>query len=107
MRDSKNYYIATKLQYILMSKIIKEATKILDRIDKAHASYGPPKKSMENAAVIASILCGKEITSQDVVKIQMALKLSRESNAHKEDNLIDLVAYVSILNDLQKKDETT
>lgn len=83
-----------------MSKIIKEAQEILDRIDKSHASYGPPKKSMQDAAAIASILCGKTLSAKDIVKVQMALKLSREANSHKEDNLIDLVAYTSILNDL-------
>lgn len=85
-----------------MSKILEEAEAILDRMKKSHISYGPPAESVKRAAIIATQFCKKEITPQDVVKIQMALKISREANAHKDDNLIDLVAYASILNDLEQ-----
>lgn len=85
-----------------MSKILKQAQEILQRKEEEHKGYGPPTTSMKRAAQIATIICGKEITAQDVCRIQMALKLSREANAHKDDNLVDLVAYASILNDLEQ-----
>lgn len=75
---------------------------ILQRKDKEHRGYGNPVESMKRAADIATSICGKPITAQDVVKVMMSVKLSREANAHKEDNLIDLAAYASILNDLEK-----
>lgn len=85
-----------------MSKILRQAETILQRKEKEHKGYGDPIQSMDRAAAIATLICGKEITAQDVCKIQISLKLSRETNSHKEDNLIDLVAYASILDDLSE-----
>jgi SAM-dependent methyltransferase len=48
----------------------------------------------QQAAQIASLLCRKEITCRDIYFFQIALKLARESWSHKEDNLLDLAAYV-------------
>lgn len=72
-------------------------------LENQERRYGSPKESFYRASTIASILCNKEITPEDVVKIQMALKLSRESVHHKEDNLVDLCGYASILNDLENE----
>lgn len=69
--------------------------------------YGEFKESFSKIAQIASILCGKEISSLDVAKIQIAHKLVRESNSHKEDNLVDLCGYTAILNDLHDENEKT
>jgi maleate cis-trans isomerase len=81
--------------------ILKKAQQIVyERSEEKERQYGPMLDSMDRASKIASVLCNKEITSEDVLKVQMALKLSRESYAHKEDNLVDLVAYTSKLNDL-------
>jgi hypothetical protein len=58
---------------------------------------------MEKAAKIASLISGKDITSDDVYIIMIALKLSRQSYNHKEDNLLDLVAYVGSWNNYKNK----
>lgn len=71
--------------------------------ENAERQYGTPAESFERIASIASILCNKEITAVDIAKIQMSQKLVRESYAHKEDNLVDLCGYTSILNDLYAK----
>jgi hypothetical protein len=52
------------------------------------------------AAEIATILCNKEITTDDFYKCMMALKLSRMAYSDKEDTMLDLVAYVGAYNDL-------
>jgi hypothetical protein len=36
-------------------------------------------------------------------KAMIALKLSRQYNSHKEDNLLDIVAYMASMNDLNNK----
>jgi len=51
---------------------------------------------------IATEMCNKEITVEDCYKIMVALKLSREAYSHKEDNLLDIVAYLASLNEYQK-----
>ena len=79
--------------------ILKEANKIVnERSQEADRQYGPFSEGMEKAAKLASIMGNKEITTIDMFNCMNALKLSRESYAHKEDNLLDLVAYIGGLN---------
>ena len=40
-----------------------------------------------------------QITTVGMYKALIALKLSREAYAHKEDNLLDAVAYIGSMND--------
>lgn len=87
-----------------MGNILEEASKIVyERSEEKVRQYGPPRESFERAANIATELTGKDISATDVIRVQMALKLSRETHAHKEDNLLDLVAYTSILNDIENE----
>ena len=82
-----------------MSNILKQADSIInDRSEEKERQYGPFSEGMERAAKIATGMTGKEFVAEDVFKILIALKLSRESFSHKEDNLLDLVAYVGALN---------
>jgi hypothetical protein len=83
------------------SKILDKARNIVYGQEHKERRYGTPGESFGRIAAIATILCGKEISPQDVAKVQIAQKLVRESYAHKEDNLIDLCGYASILNDLE------
>ena len=54
------------------------------------------------AAVIASVMSNKEIDVVDLYNMQIALKLARESWSHKEDNLLDAVAYLGGLNNYRE-----
>jgi uncharacterized protein DUF6378 len=81
--------------------ILEKANEIVySQTENQKRQYGSIQESFSRTAEIATILCGKEITPKDVARIQISLKLSRETNAHKEDNLVDLCGYASILNDL-------
>jgi hypothetical protein len=53
---------------------------------------------MERAALIMSGMTGMTFTAEMMYKSLVALKLSRESYNHKEDNLLDAVAYLGSLN---------
>ena len=80
--------------------ILKKANEIVnERSEEKERQYGDFFESMEKAAKIASSLTGKEILVEDVYKVMIAVKLSRESFAHKEDNLLDIVAYTGSMND--------
>ena len=61
--------------------------------------YGPFIEGMKKAADIASIISNKQITTKDMYICMIALKLSRESYCHKEDNLLDACAYLGSMND--------
>lgn len=79
--------------------ILKEADEIINkRREEKQRMYGPFEEGMERAAMIASGCTGKNITAKDMYMCMVALKLSRESYSHKEDNLLDAVAYIGSYN---------
>ena len=79
--------------------ILKEADQIVNhRSEEKERMYGPFSEGMEKAAKLASIMANKELSAEDMYICMIALKLSRESYNHKEDNLLDCVAYIGALN---------
>jgi hypothetical protein len=79
--------------------ILEEANNIVNkRAQEKERIYGPFEHGMEKAAKLASIMTSKDITTEDMYKCMVALKMSRESYSHKEDNLLDAVAYLGSLN---------
>ena len=68
--------------------ILKEADKIVNkRAEEKERMYGPFSESMGKTALVATVLCNKEITTEDVYLILTALKLSRHSYGCKDDSL--------------------
>lgn len=85
-----------------MANILKKADEIVnERSEEKERQYGPFYESMERAAVFYNLMSpkGQQITTVDMYKAMIALKLSREAYAHKEDNLLDAVAYIGSMND--------
>ena len=79
--------------------ILKKANEIVnERAEEKFREYGDFIKCMSKTARIASEMSSKEITTEDAYNVLIALKLSRQANAHKEDNLLDAVAYIGSLN---------
>ncbi len=70
---------------------------VYERRQEKERQYGPFDEGMEKTATIASLLTNKDIEARDVYLILAALKLSRESYNHKQDNLLDAVAYLGAL----------
>ena len=71
-----------------------------ERNEEKERQYGPMYETHKRTAELASLLCGKEITTKDIYMMKIAMKLGREAHAHKEDNLIDLCSYIQGLNDI-------
>lgn len=87
-----------------MSNILQQAMDIVySRSEEKTRQYGDFHESMEIMSNISTALTGKQITVKDCYLIMVALKLSRESHSHKEDNLLDAVAYLASLNDYLNK----
>jgi hypothetical protein len=83
-----------------MTNILETAKGIVyQRSEEKDRQYGDFITSMEKAANICSLLTGKTITTQDMYNAMIAIKLSRQAHSHKEDNLLDCVAYMSSMND--------
>lgn len=86
-----------------MNILIKADDIVNKRSEEKEREYGPFNDSMHKAAIIATELCRKEITQDDMFKCMMALKLSRLAYSSKEDTMLDLVAYTAAFNNLKNK----
>ena len=53
-------------------------------------------ENFKNIAKCASEWSGKELTALDCVNVMIAVKTKREQFKHKQDNLVDLAAYLEI-----------
>ena len=82
--------------------ILSEAEEIVN--GSRHSDYGDAKESFSRIATIASVMTGKELTPEDCCAVLMAVKLVRESFAHKRDNLVDLCGYAHIMNELNENE---
>lgn len=84
-----------------MANILKQADQIVnERSEEKERTYGPFSEGMEKAAALFNAMSpkGESITPQGMFRALVALKLSRESYNHREDNLLDAVAYLGALN---------
>lgn len=82
--------------------ILKKAHEIIyERSEEKERQYGPMSLCNKRAAEIATVLCDKEVSVKDMYMMQISLKLARESHYHKEDNLLDLVAYIAGYNNYE------
>ena len=78
--------------------ILKQADNIVND-ERINAMYGGYAKCNERIAKLMTIFTGKEITVEDIFYLEVAMKLAREIQHHKEENLLDTVAYLGALND--------
>jgi hypothetical protein len=84
--------------------ILEKANEIVNlRSEEKSRMYGDFHISMEKTSKLASIMSNKDIDIKDCYNVLIALKLARQSNSHKEDNLLDAVAYLGSLNDYLNK----
>ena len=86
-----------------MNILEKANEKVNLRLEEKERMYGDFHISMEKTSSIASLLSNKDINVNDCYNVLIALKLARQSNSHKEDNLLDAVAYMGSLNDYLNK----
>ena len=84
-----------------MSNILTHANDIVNnRSEEKERMYGPFFETMERATRIYNEMNPKEqISTVGMYKALVALKLAREAYHHKEDNLLDAVAYMGSMND--------
>ena len=86
-----------------MDNILIQAHRIVfERSEEKERQYGPFRQSMERATEIFNLISpDTHLSTQDMYRAMIALKLSREAHAHKKDNLLDLVAYIAALDDYE------
>ena len=82
--------------------ILAEAEEIVN--GSRHSDYGDPVESFERIAKTASMIAGRDLSPNECCAVLMAVKLVRESFAHKRDNLVDLCGYAHIMNELNENE---
>lgn len=84
--------------------LLERAHNILhSRSEEQDRQYGPFAESIQRTAKIATLIGNKDITEDDVYNVLIALKLAREANAHKEDNILDAVVYLAQKNEVKNR----
>lgn len=75
--------------------ILEEAAQLTSQ--DRQATYGHPADNHGGTAAMWTAYLGKRLTSpltaRDVCLMQVLIKVSRESNAPKRDNLVDIAGY--------------
>lgn len=82
--------------------IIKKADDIVNnRSEEKERQYGPFVESMIRATAIYNSMSpdSEQISVEGMYRAMVALKFSREAYSHKEDNLLDAIAYIGSMND--------
>lgn len=79
--------------------ILEQANQIVYQNTDRSKLYGSYHECNQRIADLMTILTGKQITVKDVYYLEVAMKLAREVQCHKEENLLDTIAYLAALND--------
>jgi hypothetical protein len=58
------------------------------------ASYGHPSKNFQDIADLWSVILATDVTAEQVALCMVQVKISRELNAPKRDNLVDAIGYL-------------
>lgn len=89
-----------------MKSILEVADEIVNnRNEEADRQYGPFSEGMDRAALIFKGMTGFNVTGEHMFKALIALKFSRESYNHKQDNLLDAVAYIQGLENYHNENQ--
>jgi len=90
------------------ANVLEEAAALVD--GSRQDAYGHPRDNYRRLAAMWSAYLGIEITPVQAVDMMIAVKLSRQANAPKRDNLVDIAGYARVAEmvselDLATKDE--
>lgn len=97
-----------------MESILQEAERIIE--GDREKTYGKFDKNLENIAALwrlyIDMIADDEGTfyleAKDVAMMMILLKIARETNAHKRDNLVDIAGYASLAAKLEElKDDNS
>ena len=65
-------------------------------------SYWPVKENFSRWREIHKTLYWEDFTEMQLAQIMVSMKFSREKNKHKDDNIIDVINYLDIVEELRK-----
>lgn len=88
----------------MADNILKHAENIIfHRSEEQERKYGPMDEMIERTAQFASSMSKSKITPEQVFCVLIGLKLTRESHAHRYDNILDALAYLAAFHEYVEK----
>lgn len=75
--------------------ILEEADRLVST--DRQADYGHPLDNWTQTAALWSAILGVEVTPEQGLLCMIAAKISRETNAPKRDNLVDIAGYAKCI----------
>jgi hypothetical protein len=78
-------------------------------ISERGINYGDPRESFTQIAEIWTTLLrgklapGQRVSASDVGLLMASLKIVRQANTHKRDNLVDAIGYLTIVSRLEER----
>ncbi len=88
--------------------ILEKANEIVNhRSEEKERQYGSFPESMDRMRDIFNGMSGLQLETKHMFQAMIALKLSREAHAHKEDNLLDAAAYMGAMNNYLENSEAS
>lgn len=88
------------IKQVKKQSILLQADKIVN--GDRNEQYGDHNVAFEEYRTILKATFGIDLTSAQICKVLMAIKLGRIKYKYKEDSLVDLCGYTEILNRLEK-----
>jgi len=79
--------------------ILQEAEEIVN--GDRQQDYGDMQQSFDNIAKMWSVITGTEISARQVGLMMISLKVVRDNNKPKRDNVVDIVGYSYLLSKLK------
>lgn len=83
---------------MLQRNILEEAHELIN--GDRRKDYGEVSESFKKMATLASIFLKKDLTELDICWIMIAVKICRQLNQSKRDNLVDLAGYTGLMQQL-------
>ena len=81
-----------------MTSVLEEAGAIIT--GPRRDAYGPVEQSFGMVAGAWSSILGVEVTSREVALCMIALKVMRDANKPARDNLVDIIGYAALAEQL-------
>jgi Domain of unknown function (DUF6378) len=71
-------------------------------IDQRGHDYGTPAENLKRISILWSMHLEFDISEYDVAIMMTMLKLARNANDHKDDNLLDAAAYLALADSVKE-----
>jgi hypothetical protein len=102
--DENGYSIYENPERAAEETICQEADRLVS--SDRQATYGHPYHNFSQTASLWSVILGKEVTPEQVCLCMIGMKISRECNVPKRDNLVDIAGYakcIELISEYKKK----